>query len=119
VCIEANPDNAAVAREVVDYAGVGEKVVILNGLGSEKLQNAAQLIAAAAEGGASSSSSGRGSTGGDPVLAALKREAAEKESAAAAAAAACSESLEGVTAAGQQAWASGSARVDYLFLDHW
>ena len=138
---EANPDNAAVARAVVDHAGLGGRVVILQGLGSERLADAARVVAEAAgpsgdqgprqqadvRGGSSSSSSER-------VLATLRREAARQELAAAAAAAAAGGAGGGGPAdtealqqeqreqqqqqQQQQQQVVPGARVDYLFLDH-
>lgn len=121
LCIEANPDNAATARQIIDYAGVGGRVVILGGLGSEKLPEAAQLLAErpAAGGGAAAS----GGSGGDSVLARLRRQAAERAAAPAAdvsdgggdeAAAAAAASQ----AAAAAAEAVAGSQVDYLFLDH-
>lgn len=56
VCIEANPDCAAVVRELCDFAGVGGTVSVLHALAAEALPAAAaQLL-----GGGGSSSSGVG-----------------------------------------------------------
>jgi hypothetical protein len=125
ICIEANPDNAAVARQVVDHAGVGDRVVILGGLGNEKLPEAARLVAAAS----SSSSTRPGKQqGGERVLAALQRQAEEREAAAAgespsgqaaAAAAAAAADGDAEAPAALQDWMSNGTQVDYLFLDHW
>ncbi|KIZ04830.1 Catechol O-methyltransferase [Monoraphidium neglectum] len=135
VCIEANPQNAAVARQIIDYAGVGARVTILEGLGSEKLPEAARIIAAArqrarpGEGGGASGAAAAGSGGG--VLAGLQAQAVEQQAEAAAAAAAGGAAGEGgagapplegraAAAAGAtaRAAAAGGAPVDYLFLDH-
>ncbi|KAI8477065.1 MAG: hypothetical protein J3K34DRAFT_516032 [Monoraphidium minutum] len=130
ICIEANPDNAAVAREVVDYAGVGQRVIILGGLGSDKLPEAARLAASLAAGGGGAAREGAGSGGGGGgggarVLAGLRAQAAEQRAATEAAAAAdgegASEPEPAAAAAAAKAAAAGpvaGAQVDYLFLDH-
>jgi predicted O-methyltransferase YrrM len=47
LCIEANPDNAAVAREVVRYAGLGQQVQVINGLSGQVIPKLPALLAAA------------------------------------------------------------------------
>lgn len=47
LCIEANPDNAAVAREVVRYAGLGQQVQVINGLSRQVIPKLPALLAAA------------------------------------------------------------------------
>jgi predicted O-methyltransferase YrrM len=45
VCIEANPQNAAVARQVLAYAGIGEdRVLVLDGLSSEVIPQLPRLL---------------------------------------------------------------------------
>jgi predicted O-methyltransferase YrrM len=45
VCIEANPQNAAVAREVVAYAGLGGCVTVLDGLSGQVIPRLPLLLA--------------------------------------------------------------------------
>lgn len=44
LCIEANPQNAAVARQVVEYAGLSERVQILDGLSGQVLPQLPALL---------------------------------------------------------------------------
>jgi predicted O-methyltransferase YrrM len=44
VCIEANPEHAAVVRTLLDYAGCGSGAVVLTGLSSDMLPRAAELL---------------------------------------------------------------------------
>jgi len=47
VCIEANPAHAAVARTLLDLAGVGDRVEVLTGLSSDLAPRAAELLGGA------------------------------------------------------------------------
>lgn len=47
LCIEANPDNTAVAREVVQYAGLEQQVQVIDGLSGQVIPTLPALLAAA------------------------------------------------------------------------
>lgn len=44
ICIEANPGNAAVARQLVQYAGFGDAVTILEGLANQVIPQLPKLL---------------------------------------------------------------------------
>lgn len=46
LCIEANPQNAAVARQVVQYAGFDEQVQVIDGLSQQVIPQLPTLLAA-------------------------------------------------------------------------
>jgi catechol O-methyltransferase/protein arginine N-methyltransferase 5 len=95
VCIEANPDNAAVARQLLDYAGVGGSVTILQGLGSQQLPAAAQLLSKAR--GNLSTDGGSSSTATNPSN---------------------SSSSSSSSSSGGGGGVTTPALADFLFLDH-
>lgn len=47
LCIEANPQNAAVARQVVEYAGYSQQVQVIDGLSGQVIPRLPALLAAA------------------------------------------------------------------------
>jgi predicted O-methyltransferase YrrM len=46
LCVEANPQNAAVARQVVEYAGYGQQVQVVDGLSGQIIPRLPALLTA-------------------------------------------------------------------------
>jgi predicted O-methyltransferase YrrM len=45
LCVEANPQNSAVARQVVEYAGYGQQVQVVDGLSGQVIPRLPALLA--------------------------------------------------------------------------